>query len=127
MGLRARAALDAQRILTNTNHFGWPITITDPAGTSAVVTGFSNDVAQVLDPQTGEVIEGRTVTAVLSIATLTEAGFTSLPRSVVSDAQRPWVITFDDVNGNSGTFKVMSTNPDHTLGIIVCFLETYQQ
>lgn len=126
MGLRAQAALDAQAILTNTDDFGWPITVTDPAGTSAALTGFSNDITQVIDPQTGAVVSGRTATAALSIATLTEAGFTELPYGVVSAGQRPWVIAFDDINGQPWTFKVMASDPDRTLGIVVCFLEEYQ-
>jgi len=33
---------------------------------------------------------------------------------------------FNDVNGNTYTFKVSESNPDRAIGIITCMLEKYK-
>jgi hypothetical protein len=120
MSLRDQAVADTAAILANTDHFGQDITITDPGGLSGSVKGYSNDIALVIDPQTGMVVSGRVATVVVPISGLTSAGFTSLPEGVDGLLSKPWRADFE-----GASFKIASTNPDRTAGVVVCFLEAY--
>jgi hypothetical protein len=67
MSLRLQAASDIATILTDTDDFGWTTTVTDPNELSKPVIGFSNDIAQVIDPQTGLVVSGRVANQAVSL------------------------------------------------------------
>ena len=124
-GLRALAESDLGGILEDSlTGFGWPITVTNPAGTSAELTGFSDDISQVIDPDTGQAVSGRLASVAVRIGHLTDNGL-SIPRGVADSTSKPWVVSFDDVNGNAHTFKVAESNPDRALGLVVCILEAY--
>ncbi|MCK5236243.1 MAG: hypothetical protein KAR06_04580 [Deltaproteobacteria bacterium] len=126
MNLRAQAEADTKVILEDGLFgFGWPITVTDPLGTSGALTGFSNDISELIDPDTGQAVSGRLATVALSISSLTDAGL-GLPVAIADAASKPWIMAFDDINGNAGVFKVQKSNPDRALGIITCILEIYQ-
>lgn len=126
MNLRELAEMDLGVILEDgATGFGWPITLTDPAGLSNdALVGFSDDISQTIDPDTGELVAGRLASVVLRISTLLVAGF-SVPRGVPDQASKPWVVTFNDINGTAHTFKVRQANPDRALGIVSCILEGY--
>lgn len=124
-GLREIAEQDLGTILEDgTAGFGWPITVTNPAGLVRPLTGFSDDIAQIIDPDTGQAVSGRLASVALRISSLIAAGLT-LPQGIADAGSKPWVITFDDINGNSFTFKVAQSNPDRTIGLVTCLLETY--
>lgn len=128
MNLRQQAEADLAFILEdNATGFGWPITVTDPNGFTGdgPLTGSSNDISQVVDPETGQVVSGRSASVALRVASIFEAGFNSLPTGITDKNSKPWIIAFDDINGNSYTFKVIQSNPDRTLGLITCILEAY--
>ena len=126
MGLRDLAEQDLGGILEDDAYgFGWPITLTDPAGLSDnTLIGFSDDISQVIDPDTGQLVSGRLASVALRISSLLTAGFT-LPRGVADQSSKPWVVTFNDINGTSHTFKVRQADPDRALGLVVCILEEY--
>lgn len=127
MGLREVAEKDLAIILEGDSYgFRWPITVTDPAGVSAALFGFSNDISLVIDPDTGQAVTGRLATVALRIQALIDAGL-SLPVGIIELTSKPWVIEFNDINGNSYIFKVNESNPDRALGIIICILETYNK
>lgn len=128
MSLRQLAESDLGLILEDgVTGFGWPITITDPAGNSGTgpLTGFSDDIAQIIDPDTGQAVSGRLASVALRISSLTAAGLT-LPRGIADAGSKPWVIQFDDINGNAFNFKVAQSNPDRALGLVTCLLELYE-
>lgn len=126
MSLRQLAESDLGAILEDgTTGFGWPITVVSPAAVSANLTGFSDDISQVIDPDTGQIVSGRLASVALRISSLTSAGL-ALPQGIADAMQKPWLITFDDINGTSYTFKVMQSNPDRALGLVTCILELYQ-
>ena len=125
MGLRAQAALDLATITTDTDGFGWPITVTDPDGVSAALTGLSSDIAQAIEPDTGMIVSGRTASVALAISVLTAAGL-GVPRGIADSGSRPWRVTFNDVNGTEHTFKVSEARPDRAIGCVVCILENYK-
>jgi len=125
MGLRQQAEADLAFILEDdTTGGGWPITVTDPDGTSGSLTGISGDISQVIDPDTGTAVSGRLATASLRIASLTAAGL-NIPRGIADRSRKPWIVVFDDINGNPYTFKVSESNPDRTLGLVTVILEAY--
>ena len=125
MGLREVAEQDLGAILEDsTMGFGWDIQVTDPSGLSVPLTGFSDDISQIIDPDTGEAVSGRLVSVALRISSLTAGGLT-LPVGIADSAIKPWVIEFDDINGNPFKFKVAQSNPDRALGLVTCLLELY--
>ena len=126
MNLRLQAEADLEFILEDSSTgFGWTITVTDPSGTSSPLTGASNDISQVIDPETGAVVSGRSASVALRVASIFEAGFNSLPVGIADSNSKPWLIQFNDINGNSHTFKVIQSNPDRGLGIVTLILEAY--
>lgn len=126
MGLRQQAEADLAYILEDSvGGFGYPITLTDPAGLTDTFTGFSDDIAQVIDPDTGTAVSGRLASVALRISSLYAAGF-KLPKGIADTGSKPWVVTFDDINGLPYTFKISESNPDRAAGIVVCLLEAYR-
>ena len=126
MGLRQIAEADLGLILEDKDTgFGFSIIVTDPSGTVRPLTGFSNDISQIIDPDTGQAVSGRLASVVLRISSLTAAGL-GLPQGIADSGIKPWLIEFDDINGNAFKFKVASSNPDRTLGFVSCILELYQ-
>ena len=124
MGLRAQAATDLATITADTDGFGWPITVIDPDGTSAALTGLSSDIGHTIEPDTGMVVSGRLASVALAISALTAAGL-GIPRGIADSDSRPWRVTFEDSAGIEHTFKVAESRPDRALGVVVCLLEVY--
>jgi len=126
MGLRQIAQADLKAILEDdVNGFGWPITVTDPSNVSASMKGHSNDIGQMIDPETGQLVSGRLASVTLMMSSLADAGL-GIPVGITNSSQRPWRVTFDDIDGVSHTFKVTNTMPDRTVGNVVCLLELWQ-
>lgn len=127
MGLRAIAEADLGAILEDSvTGFGFPITVTDPSGNSgtAPITGFSDDISQIIDPDTGQAVSGRLASVAIRIGLLTEVGL-GVPVGIADAASKPWLIAFNDINGNAFTFKVSQSNPDRAIGLVICLLELY--
>lgn len=125
MSLLADAAATVRAILEDVDTgFGLECTLEDPSGLSAPVKGFSADIAAVIDPETGQAVSGRRATLAVSMATLTAAGFTELPRGIADSSSRPWVVTL-----GAASFKVLEATPDRSPGIqvVTCTLEAYQR
>lgn len=128
MGLREQAERDLGLIIEDKAFgFGWDIVLVSPEGISAVVTGLSNDISLAIDPDTGELVSGRTATVALRISTLRARGFSDNPKGIADSKSKPWVVAFRDINGVPCLFKVMKSNPDRAIGVITLILETYRQ
>lgn len=126
MSLRETAAADLLAILQDVSSgFGWPIAITNPEGVTVTLVGFSTDVGQTIDPETGVPVSGRRASVAIPIATLTALGM-GLPRAIADASSKPWVVRFTDVHGTPQTFKVQEGMPDRVLGVVTCMLETYR-
>lgn len=125
MGLREQIAADTKAILEDqASGFGYPITLTDPLGNTADLVGFSNDISQVIDPDTGTAVSGRAVECTLAIKSITDAGL-SLPQGIANVDEKPWTVSFTDINGNAGTFKVFESVPDRAMGTVILALELW--
>ena len=126
MGLRVIAEADLAVLLEDGVHgFGFPITLTDPNGNVKPFTGYTNDISQTVDPDTGQAIIGKVVNVALRLSKIFDAGMT-LPQGIADNNSDPWVVTFDDLKGDTSTFKVFDSAPDRTLGIIVLHLSEYK-
>lgn len=126
MGLREQAAADLRGILEDQGAgFGWPITVTSPTGQTLAMVGFSTDIGQSIDPETGLAVAGRRASVALSIERLTAAGM-QIPKGIASSTSKPWVVQFDDVGGTVYVFKVSEAMPDRAIGCVTCFLESYR-
>lgn len=126
MGLRQLAETDLGLILEDSSTgFGWPITVTDPAGVIGELTGFSDDISQIIDPDTGQAVSGRLASVAIRISALTLKGL-GLPKGIADAGSKPWVVQFDDINGSPYKFKVSQSNPDRALGLVTLLLELYE-
>lgn len=128
MNLRELAESDlAVTLEDSVNGFGWLVVLTKPDGTdSDGLVGSSVDISTLIDPETGQAVAGRNASFTLRISSVL-AQFGELPIGIASSASKPWLITFDDINGNGPyTFKITETRPDRTLGVILCILGVYK-
>jgi hypothetical protein len=124
MGLREQAALDSQSILGDLSGFGWPFQLISPLGTVAELVGFCTDVGTTIDPETGIAVAGRKASVAVSLASLTDSGI-GLPVAVADSGQKPWVVTFPDVQGVFIDWKIIEVLPDRAAGVVVLLLELY--
>ncbi len=122
-------AQDDKSFTLNDNLFGFGSTIklTDPDLFSADVIGRSNDISFAIDPNTGQTVSGRSATVAIDLNELEEKGFSSIPEYESDKTKKPWIIEFDDTQGNTHIFTVLEANPDRTLGIVLCTLQLYKK
>jgi hypothetical protein len=120
MGLRAQAALDAKAILENTGDFGEPFSLRSPEGVTVQLTGFTTDVGQAIDPETGQSVAGRRASVACHASSLP-----AMPTAVASEARKPWVVTFTSPAGIELSWKVIEVLPDRALGVVVLLLESF--
>ena len=126
MGLREIAAADADTIVNDAvDGFGWPIQITNQAGTKEDFTGFGNDIHAIVDPETGTQFSARVVTVALRLKDIYAKGFV-LPVGITDQKQKPWIVEFKDINDKDYTYKVIESLPDRANGGIVLVLESYK-
>jgi len=107
------------------NGFGWPIAVTDPDGNTANVNGQSGDIAELIDPDTGQAVSGRLAHVAIRISSLAAAGL-GIPVGVAESSRKPWLFDFTDINGHDFTLEVRRSLPDRTLGIVTCILGAYR-
>jgi hypothetical protein len=126
MGLREIAEADNGNILRDdVTGFGFSIILTDPTGAFANLTGFTNDIAQVIDPDTGQAVSGRSASCAIHIQDILDEGLT-LPQAIADSGSKPWIVTFNEINGQTHTFKISQSNPDRAVGMLICVLELYK-
>ena len=126
MSLRQLAEADLSFTLEDSvTGFGWTVTLTDPNGGAANLTGQAHDISQIIDPDTGTAISGRETAFVLRLSSVTAAGLT-LPVGVPDRGTKPWLVAFDDINGQPYTFKVEHSDPDRVLGTVSLLLGAWE-
>jgi len=126
MGIRDLATRHTRMILNSQRGAGWPFTITDPSGNTGTLTGWSNDISAVIDPDTGQAVSGRLATVSLHVDDMVEAGLDPIPKGENFSTSRPWVIEVSNVLGDPpAKFKISRADPDRTVGCVNCMLEAY--
>jgi hypothetical protein len=123
MNLREVATTDLNNIITM--DFGVEILLTPPTGLTKTVTGYTNDIAQVIDPDTGQIISGRVISIAVTLRSLSEQSL-EIPRGKMDESSNPWLVQFMDPDLKEYLFKVLSSNPDRALGIVTCELEFFK-
>jgi len=128
VSIRTLAESDLSFTLEDSSGFGWPISITDPAGNSNVnpLFGQSGDIGQAIDPDTGEAVTGRFVHVSLRLSTLRAEFSGKIPSGINDENKKPWLVSFDDINGKSYNFKVIESAPDRTLGFVSLLIGAYR-
>lgn len=127
MNLRELAEADLATTLEDgLAGFGWPVTLTTPAGAVVNVTAQSNDISLMVDPQTGVLVSGRQASATVRISSLYAQSVSVLPFGEPRKGAKPWLVQFNDINGLPYTFKVVTGEPDRALGVVVLLLEAWK-
>ena len=125
MGLRSIAEQDLRSILADSSAgFSWDLIVTSPSESSETLPGFSNDISEAIDPDTGQIVSGRSASVAISMRLLLDA-FGELPVGIEDDQSKPWLVQFEDIVGVSHLFKVQKSNPDRAIGLVTCLLESY--
>jgi hypothetical protein len=119
--LRLQAEADAGAILEDV---GCLVTVTDPDETSAEIYALHADIALTIDADTGQFVTGRKASVALQISALAAAGL-SVPKGIPDATSKPWIVAVPTVAGGTSTFKITDAHPDATLGLVLCFLESY--
>ena len=124
MSLRDQAEELLAVAIESVAYFGQSVTLTNPAGFSSVLIGDYNDIGATIDPESGQVVSGRTASVALRISTLKTLGFADLPRRIADGATKPWRVglTYD---GEALQFIVRESLPDRSAGVVVLMLEEY--
>ena len=108
MNLNERAALDAKKILGDLNGAGREFTLmTNNA--SYALTGIYGDIGYLLNLTTGEAVEGRTIEAAYSIA--------SLEAQTMDEPERGWGFECVDLSGKKQKLYVVKYEADRTIGV----------
>lgn len=127
MGLLEKAAADLAGILSDSvGGFALPIQIVDPNGNTATVNGLAADIGTAINPDTGQIVAGRTVSVALPLRGLAAAGLGQPVGIAAGASRRPWTCSFTLPTGDEQTFRVARTKPDR-LGCLVCDLELYER
>ena len=122
MSLRTTVHADLRAIMSDTTSGpGRTVVLIDPDNRTRTVTGISNDISQVIDPETGVPVSGRSAVVSFMIADLIAAGF-GVPVGVADEDIKPWRVSYTDLFGVTHRFKIIHADPDRTLGIITCTL-----
>ena len=106
--------------------FGKPITFTDPAGNTGTVDGRFTEIGQRIDPETGLSVAGSFAHVSVVINSLANEGL-GIPVNIPDEGKKPWVAKATDSTGTLRTYKVVTSAPDKELGVVTCYLQTYNE
>lgn len=122
MSLFEDAATDFQDIINSDIGASVTCVITSPDGTETTLLCRHSDISQQIDPGTNEVFSGRRIAISLCLQDLYDAGIEDI-RGIEKKTEKPWKITFSNIAGIAGTYKIAETNPDATLGSMIAYCE----
>ena len=126
MSLQDAAAKLVRSILENKDQFGIEMTVTDPSGVQAQITGIPTDISQTIDPQTGLLVASRSICVSMPLAAFDEQ-FSKRPEGVNAKGRRQWLVELKLQNMPAAVkYAVISTRPD-AIGCVLCFLQIYEE
>jgi len=126
MSLQDSAANFVRSILENKDQFGIEMTVTDPSGVQAQITGIPTDIHQSIDPQTGLLVASRTLCVSMPLAAFDEK-FGKRPEGVSARGRRQWLVELKLPTMPAAVkYAVEGTRPD-AIGIVLCFLQIYEE
>lgn len=124
MSLVDQAHDDYMSIMHSDDGAKWACTITSPDGVSVDFVCRKADRHVSLDPGTDVDVTSRQVCVAVPMVDLKTEGFESI-KGIAASNQKPWKVTTNNILGDSGTYKVVETNPDYDFGDMMMFLEVY--
>lgn len=122
MSLFDDAAIELREIINDDLGATVVCTITSPDDVFYSFNCCMSDISQTLDVNTRERISGRRIEISVSMLDLAEVGFESI-RGVEKKTEKPWRVEFNNVISKEGTYKIVETAPDSSLGIVVIHME----
>lgn len=124
MSLRDQAVSDVTAILKNTSDFGQEdIILTDPAGDTTDLVGFTGDISTTIDPDSGAIVKGRQLHVTIPINDL-PAG--PRPEAIRLRGSKPWLVSFPRITSAAVTqYVVIGSDPDDSMGAITLELGKY--
>ena len=108
MSIADLAAADMKSIIEDTSGIGTPYTLIDGEHEYPVVGSFG-DIASLVNPATGELIQGRTIEATVMTQTITAAAG-KIPA-------RGWRVCKKGSDGQDLILYVQRNEPDNTIGL----------
>jgi hypothetical protein len=109
MNIRERAAADSKKILENMNGAGTPFVLVTKERQEFPIVGSFGDIGYLLNPATGEAIQGRTIQAAYSME--------SLRAQTPLEPERGWRFNVLGLSGELTELFVTMYEPDRTIGI----------
>ena len=125
MSLRAIAEADLSSIMEGETSFRVAVILTNPSCDTINVWGIGGDISELIDPDTGMAVSGRSTRMTIRMTSIINQGF-ELPEGISDTSSKPWLVSFDDITGVNHTFKVVEGNPDRTIGVVSLVLEAYK-
>ena len=107
--LSARASADLKRVIENENGIGTPYTLFDKAGKEYPLVGTFGDIGSLIDPVSGELIQGRTIEATCHLQTILAAAG-KIP-------ERGWKARVTGLEGKELVLFVQRNEADRTIGL----------
>ena len=108
-GLSARASADLKRIVENENGIGTPYTLLDRGGNEYPLVGTFGDIGSLIDPISGELIQGRSIEATCHLQTIIAAAG-KIP-------ERGWKARVTGLDGKALVLFVQRNEADRTIGL----------
>ena len=108
MNLRDRATKDAGKILADLAGAATEFTLISN-GNEYPLSGVYGDIGYLLNVATGEAVEGRTIEAAFSLASLAE--------KTKEEPRRGWGFKCVDLSGKEIKLFVVRYEPDRTIGV----------
>lgn len=116
MSLRDQALADAQFALENASDFGQDINLIAPDGTVTPMRGYTGDITELIEPDSGQIVTGRSIHVMLFINSLPPG-----PRPVgIQDLNGiPWRVSFPNISSKVvKSYGVRATQPDDAMGTL---------
>jgi hypothetical protein len=109
MNTRERAAADSQKILNDLSGAGSPFELLSANNEQYHLNGSYGDIGYLIDPDTGTAVQGRTIEAAYSMASLRE--------QTEQEPKKGWRFVCNDLAGNEIVLFVALYVPDRTIGL----------
>lgn len=107
MSLILRGIEFLSRSLRDKDAFGWEFTLTNPLGESQVVVGQYRHINMLIDMETGLDVQQEQMSVVAQISNIT-----------IGEPKKNWLVSVNDVNGNSYNCYVVEAIPDKSFDLI---------
>lgn len=128
MGLREIAEADlAITVEDRDGGFGWDVVLLNPTeadnAAGSPLVGLTVNTMLLGDPDTGVAVKGRRVSVAVRISSLPDPN--TLPEGIPDTDSLPWRFRFSNLRSTERIWRVADTDPDETLGVLVCHLEPW--